>query len=178
MWPQAGSILGEDLTFSLEAINHSFIHGWSGRWFSHGQRPSMCSFGGAMSAPPHARPGRTFFLAVAEHGWFDDDDMAERNESKDKGIRSGACGNDAIRSAVHSYLPLKPIQQPLHSPGCSLLTCPCPSTTLELKGFGVQEQSHLPLPVLPLACRNIYNQNRCRCRCMTPHNTWRPCPVY
>ena len=22
-------------------------HGWSGRWFSHGQRPSICSFGGA-----------------------------------------------------------------------------------------------------------------------------------
>ena len=26
VWPQAGSILGVDLTFSLEAINHSFIH--------------------------------------------------------------------------------------------------------------------------------------------------------
>ena len=24
VWPQAGSILGVDLTFSLEAINHSF----------------------------------------------------------------------------------------------------------------------------------------------------------
>ena len=25
VWPQAGSILGADITFSLEAINHSFI---------------------------------------------------------------------------------------------------------------------------------------------------------
>jgi hypothetical protein len=28
-----------------------------------------------------------------------------------------------------------------------------------------------------LSMQIIYNQNRCRCRCMTPHNTWRICPV-
>ena len=43
MWPQAGSILGVDLTFSLEAINHSFIRFLVYAGF--GEPPRLCPTG-------------------------------------------------------------------------------------------------------------------------------------